>query len=85
MENGNGNEKLAAWQKRIDTAREKIAAEKECLRQQKARETERLHRTVGEACCKAGWRCRFRGALRQVLDRTTDTKVREFLSEKGML
>ena len=38
----NGNGKLAAWQKRIDAAREKMGAEKERLRQQKARETERL-------------------------------------------
>jgi hypothetical protein len=86
IENGsNGNERLAAIDRRIAAAMQKRAAEKERLRQQKARETERLYRTVGEACCKAAGDAEFAGPLRQVLDRLTDAKARHFLTEKGML
>ena len=86
---GNGNGKLAAWQKRIDAAREKMAAEKERLRQQKARETERLYRTVGEACCKAAQRpdawAHFAAVLKGVLETECDERTRDFLRQKGML
>ena len=79
----NGN-KLAAWQKRIDAAREKMAAEKERLRMQKARETERLFRTVGEICCKAAQRPGFGAALTAVLEAETDQRTRAFLRQMGM-
>jgi triphosphoribosyl-dephospho-CoA synthetase len=83
--NGNGSERLAAIDRRIAAAMQKRTAEKERLRQQKARDTERLYRTVGEACCKAAGDAEFDGPLRQVLDRVTDAKARRFLTEKGML
>lgn len=83
--NGKGNGKLAAIEKRIAAAMEKRAEEKERLRQQNARETERLFRTVGEICCKAAGDADFAGPLRHVLGRVTDAKTRGFLAEKGML
>ena len=81
----NGN-KLAAWQKRIGAAREKMAAEKERLRMQRARDTERLFRTVGEICCKAAGRdADFGAALKAVLETETDQRAQAFLRERGML
>ena len=83
--NGSNGNKLAAWQKRIDAAREKMAAEKERLRMQRARETERLFRTVGEICCKAAQRPGFGAALTAVLEAETDQRTRAFLRQMGML
>jgi hypothetical protein len=83
---GNGNGKLAAWQKRIDAAREKMAAEKERLREQRKRESEKLYRLVGEACCKAAGRdAGFGAALKAVLETETDQRAQAFLRERGML
>ncbi|MGH7969457.1 MAG: hypothetical protein ACREIC_12090 [Limisphaerales bacterium] len=85
MENGNGNDRLAAFQKRIDATREKMTAEKQCLRQRKAKEQERLFRTVGEACCKAAQRPDFGPVLKAVLEAGTDRRAQDFLRQKGML
>jgi hypothetical protein len=85
-ETTNGSERLAAIEKRIAAAMQKRAAEKERLRQLKARETERLYRTVGEACCKAADRdAGFRAALKAVLETGCDERTRDFLRQTGML
>jgi hypothetical protein len=85
--NGNENDKLAALQKRMERDREKMAAERERLRQQKAKETERLYRIVGEAVVReadkdAEFRAKLIQALREVV---RDERAREFLREKGWL
>ena len=81
--NGNGN-RLAALQKRIDTAREKMALKQERVRKREAKEEERLFRTVGEICCKAAQRPGFGAALTAVLEAETDQRTRAFLRQMGM-
>ena len=69
----------------IEKAKQKMAAEKDRLRQQKARETERLYKVVGEACCKAAARADFGPLLKAVLEAGTDQRTQDFLREKGVL
>lgn len=85
MNDGNGNEKLAAIDRRIAAAMQKRAAEKERLRKKEEKEQERQFRLVGEICCKAGAEdADFAAALLVVLDKGADTKARAFLRERGM-
>jgi len=83
--NGNsGKDELALFQKRIDAAREKMAAARDQLRRREARENERLFKAVGEACCKAAQRPEFGAALKEVLEAETDQRVQTFLHQKGL-
>ena len=74
---------MAAYQKRMDATREKMAAERDRLRELRKRETEKLYRIVGEACCKGAQH--LGAALTEVLESESDERTRAFLRQKGML
>jgi hypothetical protein len=84
MSNGNGI--LAGLRKRAELLDAKIAAQEKRVRNQEARDKQRLFKTVGEICCKAAQRRPdFGAALKEVLYTEADAKARRFLTEKGMI
>jgi len=76
---------LTAQQKRILAARAKMAARQELLRAREKRETEKLYRLAGEACCKAAERAEFAPVVKDILEACSDERAKEFLQQKGML
>ena len=82
--NGNAS-RLMTLQKRIEAAKEKMAAEQERLRAREARENERLFRSVGEICCKAAHSAEFGPALKALLESETDERTQVFLRQKGII
>ena len=88
MNNGNGNARIEALQRRAHELKLRIAAELERRRKREAREQQRLFSIVGRVVCgKAAQNPEGFGLmLRQVLDgELTDNSERAFVRQKGIL